>query len=575
MHNNRTSSIGIKTMKRDRQEITTAEYGVVKNVPYKAMATYKMGVHFANQTKGSCYELEKIKGNTKTIEEKILSLNSRINAKKKQSKIKAHNYEWIREWKKLKDLELSLDVKEEQETIFEREKYKNELFKHVNSPNKPKLNVEIGQRTKTFGIEADMIEQEINSLFSQAVEDDKALPLDADKEIETVLHELGLHMPREDDGLMLLINNFKNKFEIVFRTFNNNKIKKTSHNWNNEDHERYIKLYKQFYIISKTEKGVLFEERISFADLLKTNLPHKTEEEIKQHDRWYKTIYLIEQNKIRDSKQQLRNEVLNLRCQFRELTNLHLKLKELNEQKEKEKLKFEEHKNSVKKLLEEQLRVKEELLKEENEKLVKEEEKKRKIEENKTQIEKLRRENLKIQLQEYLKEKEEVTKRLQEEQKKEEEELRLKQELQQKYTKERVDFRKKEYLRQIEKQLQKQMERKEGEETKQERLNRLIDNVYKELRLNEISRDPKRLTQPTESTLQKLEEIEENLSFIPDIHGFSNDYLMKDTRFKLQTMLHDAGLLQSEYARSVLGATKPLKQPRTDTFTTYQLNQEK
>ena len=48
--------------------------------------------------------------------------------------------------------------------------------------------------------------------------------------------------------------------------------------------------------------------------------------------------------------------------------------------------------------------------------------------------------------------------------------------------------------------------------------------------------------------------------------------ITKDPRMRLEQRLRDAGLHDSEYARSILAQVKPLQAPRKDTVSTLRLD---
>jgi len=139
--------------------------------------------------------------------------------------------------------------------------------------------------------------------------------------------------------------------------------------------------------------------------------------------------------------------------------------------------------------------------------------------------------------------------------KKEEEEFKRLEEIKQmeisKYNQERIDYRKQEYQNHL---LEKRM--KKEEELKQKKLHELY---LEKIRLSvgiTAECDPERVKKPTLSSMKSKSTYDKDNIF--DITGYSDKQFMKDKRVRITEELQREGLLNSNYAKSVLKQLAPI-----------------
>eukprot|EP00743_Colponemidia_sp_Colp-15_P006303 GILK01006782.1.p1 GENE.GILK01006782.1~~GILK01006782.1.p1 ORF type:complete len:704 (-),score=158.23 GILK01006782.1:220-2331(-) len=125
----------------------------------------------------------------------------------------------------------------------------------------------------------------------------------------------------------------------------------------------------------------------------------------------------------------------------------------------------------------------------------------------------------------------------------------------------RVEQRQDEMLGIMAYRKQKQHEAVQLQQEKQERLARAAEKFKVE-----VEADPTRLTRFTATLTAKHSEGYDVGGGIPlyNVHGFTQDQLMKDMRFKVMSALQTAGLANTEYGRELIAKTQSIRPPRPD-----------
>ncbi|EFC41503.1 predicted protein [Naegleria gruberi] len=575
----RGTSAKAGTLMRPQSESVkkTSEFGVVRNVPFtKGLNTGMMNNHFTSQTESQKDLLEKFKSDSRGIASKLTQLTKKVSTKKQQIKKVAHNTEWGNEWKKLRKIQRELESEIVDEMKAEREEYYYEIMNQVEEgQNNPLKSIResihrlILDKIERTTCEIYNLENEINTLFknyeslnpnSIDMEIDNNT-FSADEFVNNILRSFNYSI---DTTLTLILEEFKKKINQIIELYKQGKVVLTPHNWASEDHERYKHVYRQY------QNGEHFGKNlVSYWELLKNTLPTKSETDIKDHDMWYKKVHKIEIHKIKENKERLLKDLEKIESISKETISFYIESEENKKKEELERKRFNVIAEEARRMLEEQLILKEEKTKVDNERKAKEEEIRKQEEDERDLRERERREKLKEQLEKYFKEKEEINQIQEEERKKEQERLKEEQVLTQKLNKERVDFRKNKEFEKLEKKKEEQKKREEEALKREAQLNKLIESVYEEMNLLEIDIDTKRLNQPTQSLLNKQKEEEEQVEKLK-LYGYTADQLMKDRKFKLQLLLQEAGLLNTDYAREIFSTLKPSRLTRVDNLTTDQ-----
>ncbi|KAG2392349.1 hypothetical protein C9374_012601 [Naegleria lovaniensis] len=564
----------------------TSELGTLSNIPFtRGLNTAMMKSHFCSQTESQKELLEKYKDDSKALKEKCSLLNHKVSSKRKQIKTQTQNIEWANEWKRLRKIQLDLekDLEEDRECQIERSEYRNNLFRQlqecINSPLKSVKDCTyhfLKERILETSQSITSVEHEIMDLYKDF---EKLNPLTVDETIDnntfSMEDVIQNYLTRAsgnskynhiDPVLDQLLKELKLKLQLIIEEYRKGKLIPSSHKWNKDDHQRFKTVFKQY-----NTPGMTIEKARSYYEALKLVLPYKTESELKEHDKWYKTIHLIEIQKMKENKAKLLNELKKLENFAVEAISIHLSIMQAKSREEEEKQQFSQLAEKTRKLLQEQTAINEEKMKQDIERLAQEEKQRKREEELDRQKETKRRDLLRQQLSQYFAEKEEAVRKQEEERKREEDALQEQYRIMQKRNKDRVDFRKNKDIEKIEQRKAMIIQRQEEEKKREQYLNNLIQGVYEELRLLDIETDAKRLTQPTQSLLNKQKDEEETEQFSSaKIYGYTNEDLMRDKKFKLQLLLQEAGLLHTGYAKEVFSTMKPSRQTRIDNLTSEQ-----
>ncbi|KAF0978526.1 hypothetical protein FDP41_002346 [Naegleria fowleri] len=559
----------------------------LSNIPFtRGLNTVMMKSHFCSQTESQKELLAKFKSDSGILIEKFSRFKKKVTSNRNQIKTQVQNIEWTNEWKRLRKIqqELEKDFEEDRENQIERTEYRNNLLRQlhegVNSPLKSVKECTyyfLKERILETSHSITSMENEINQLFKKfqslnPLTVDEAIDnntFSVEDVIQNCLTRANVNSQDAIDPILdQLLTELRHKLEFIIEEYRKEKFKPRSHTWSKEDHQRFKKVFKQFNNSCTTA-----HHASSYYETLKSILPHKTESELKEHNTWYKTVHLIEIQKVKENKEKLLNEIQKLENFAVESISLHCSLMQDKNREEEERQRFSQLAEQTKKLLLEQLVIKEEKMKEESERLAKEDQQRKQEEDLERQKEAKRREHLKQQLANYLAEKEEATRKKEEEQKQEEEALQEQYRILQKRNKDRVDFRKNKEIEKLEQRKAMLKKRQEEELKREQNLNQLIQGVYEELRLLDIETDAKRLIQPTQSLLNKQKQEDEmQHPSTRKIYGYTTEDLMKDKKFKLQLLLQEAGLLHTEYAKEVFSEMKPSRQTRIDNLTSEQSN---
>ncbi len=350
-------------------------------------------------------------------------------------------------------------------------------------------------------------------------------------------------------------------------TYAGSEISSSLGGWTADDHFMYIKALKEY----NCRVGIPKEDhqRSNMYQRLALYMNgKKTIKEIDIHDTWW-----MSRSRHKQKLKELRIQYLNVaRPKLFENAShvLHLTamlydahLKQAEEKKEAERKQKELHEKL-------------DILKEEREQKDHEnEEKQRQIlmqleqeQLKKEQREEVERAKAKLALLEHKEKKRELEIQEREKEVELERERSIQQAIERVHNKERVDHRKRELIQKDEERREKLKEQLEEKKRQEARLEKLRDEVKDRLGLDRVDRDFDRLIKQTEGSLMGEESA--SVRGFSVAHGYADNDLMKDIRFRLHVALCDAGMIDSSYAKSMLNQVKPAKQPRIDTFTSEQ-----
>ncbi|XP_063728794.1 coiled-coil domain-containing protein 148-like [Symsagittifera roscoffensis] len=144
---------------------------------------------------------------------------------------------------------------------------------------------------------------------------------------------------------------------------------------------------------------------------------------------------------------------------------------------------------------------------------------------------------------------------------------------------ERIEYRKKER----EKKLERMAAQNKRREEEKERVERKLEELRSQVRV-EAQRDPERTVQPTVASDARFAHLNggahSETAYEPlnaqlfSVNTFNNKQLKKDNRVQVENALRQAGLLHTDYARSVIQSMLPPKPPRKDTFSNIKFTQD-
>eukprot|EP00798_Chlamydomonas_sp_ICE-L_P024157 gene24153-9743_t len=136
------------------------------------------------------------------------------------------------------------------------------------------------------------------------------------------------------------------------------------------------------------------------------------------------------------------------------------------------------------------------------------------------------------------------------------------------YNRERLDWRKAEYIVKVERTKEQQRVHEEEERARQQRLDHL-----RALVAPQVEADPNRVFAPTEASSGMNEEEREAAEgkAFKDVHGYTVEKLYRDPKFKLIDALTRNGLQNTDYGRKVIDMARTAKPTRRDNLTTQQM----
>jgi len=142
---------------------------------------------------------------------------------------------------------------------------------------------------------------------------------------------------------------------------------------------------------------------------------------------------------------------------------------------------------------------------------------------------------------------------------------------------ERIEFRKNER----ERKLERMAEEKHKRQVEKEKLEDRLEELRKQVRV-EAARDPERAQRSTVSSEHRhgVAETPSSTSYEPvnnpmfSVNTFSERQLKKDNRVQVENALRKAGLLHSDYARNIIQKMPPPQQPRKDTYSNFKFSSD-
>jgi hypothetical protein len=129
--------------------------------------------------------------------------------------------------------------------------------------------------------------------------------------------------------------------------------------------------------------------------------------------------------------------------------------------------------------------------------------------------------------------------------------------------KERVEYRQREYTKKVHAKEQVARQAVELAEAKEQDLERIREKVRVI-----VESDPIRMMKSTEASAAKVsggskKELDLQQPLFP-LHGYTDQEVTCDLRFKVTAALREANLLQTDYAKKILASIKPSHTPRRD-----------
>ncbi|KAK7110008.1 coiled-coil domain-containing protein 148-like [Littorina saxatilis] len=333
--------------------------------------------------------------------------------------------------------------------------------------------------------------------------------------------------------------------------------------WDSDDHFTFVAIHDQYPRELPNRRTLLF-------DRLKRHLPAMSRTELSDHEDWWMDFkYLKERIKgvHNDWARDRRELMTKVKLTFQEATLTHqldeLRTENVQRQRQLCQALYQKVREWREKKVE-AMQMEAELEAQHRKNMAQ----RMKAEE---ELEKKRRLKEKEKIQEFQAEK-------QRHQEQEEAELRerleaLKSDLAEQavYDQERIHYRHDQLQEKLEVKRQEEEKKMEEEEEREQRLEALREQV----RVVADS-DPARTMQETKAWHAHHTEDEDHEYIniqkpLFDMHSFTSKQITSDPRMRLENKLREAGLHNSEYARSILSTVKPLQAPRKDMLSTLQL----
>ncbi|CAH1788049.1 unnamed protein product [Owenia fusiformis] len=323
--------------------------------------------------------------------------------------------------------------------------------------------------------------------------------------------------------------------------------------WSPEDHFVYAAISEQY-------PSGMTNRRLYFLDRMKMHLPHKTKASVISHDQWWLQYkYYHDRRKaiihdwLRDRKELLQKTraVFAEACIEQEM--LEVKNKHKAMQQQLCSLLYDQVSQWKDQKLEAQ-QLEEELLarqledEQEQQKVVSEREKKR-------------RDKEKQEVLQFNKKRAEEREKAEAYSRQRLEELKALMAEQAEYDKERVKFRE-DQIQKKQEEIQELKEQAEGEKKLQEAR---LEALREQVRPN-VEADPARVAQQTQAWFNR-QVAEDNIVIkkpLFEVNSFTAKQIGSDARVRLESKLREAGLHNTDYARSMLKQMQPPQAPRRD-----------
>ena len=322
--------------------------------------------------------------------------------------------------------------------------------------------------------------------------------------------------------------------------------------WSTDDHILFRHISGQ-YPVDKFQRSQLCLE------MLKLTLPHKTEQDLKGHSEWIQLHEMFTEHKKtinRMHRAALQKLVVNAEADCKQqwlvFRKMQEKADEILSQKEKSARIFEELLR-CRALKIKKIRAEEEGLIEVRRKMDQE-----RTEYGKRQSRQRKVEKDKIQAFKYMKETKEREYQQKMQELQEKDAARKKNKLT--VGKKRVEIRHERHQQKLDEQATAAAQRQDEEQRRKEQLDKLAATVA-----IEAEDDPTRIFRDTEASACKQKETDyvDNYQLFK-MFGYEDSAIQSDMRFKVETALRNAGLVNTDYGRSIMKSIRPPVEPRKD-----------
>eukprot|EP00116_Pleurobrachia_bachei_P003068 sb/3463330/ len=326
--------------------------------------------------------------------------------------------------------------------------------------------------------------------------------------------------------------------------------------WPREEHALFEHI-SHMYPVDKHQRSTLSLE------MLRKSLSHRTEDELREHQEWCQLHALYTEHKrtikrMHTAALQKLVSVADTDCreQWRMKSEVEAKTAEVLQQKERTAKKFEELLKAREERLV-KLRVEEEELAVLNERMRKEREDVERRREKQRQMEKEKIAAFQAAREEHHQANEQKLAELREKDARNQKKRLV-------AGKKRVNYRADLQAQKLEEQAAEQARKEHEEMERKERLDKLAATVAVE-----APYDPLRVLNYTEASVSKVKKPD----YTPNnplfsIVGYDDGVIQKDMRLKVEKALRNAGLMNTDYGRSVLTSIAPPVAPRPDMVST-------
>ncbi|CAG9333686.1 unnamed protein product [Blepharisma stoltei] len=334
-------------------------------------------------------------------------------------------------------------------------------------------------------------------------------------------------------------------------------IEEAVQNWPQDSHEKFMAVYKQYI-----ENG---KPRERYMEMLRFHFPTLSRQELENHDRVVEKIRWNKKHRKNILKDWIRHRVAlkeaaeNMLASIMDaaIERFNKELEFVKQQKQLDRLgkEIDEKRPEYLQKLEEKQRKEQEL-------------KQKELEENQKKIEssKIHQEIIKKQAGEYKEKKLKIASQ--------EKTLKVQKEIQENSKQKELIIKNKPKVN--ERQVKAKIKQQEIQDKKeQKRIEQIIDNqrieaaVQAYSHIPQVELDRERVQQNTKSKEAKFVKYDkaDQVKLFPQT-GFTAENLMKDMRYRISSMLNDAGLASTEYGKRIINAAPPMREPRRDTVGT-------